>query len=118
MRKYPPSDQVKHAERQAVRNGENQRSHDAVPARRHHQVKGQVTDRIKIALRACREKILPEPTREQFEGNVIVIVEEVPIEVLAGVDCPRRAKQHRKAKREGEVPCWHAALASALTFEG
>src|SRR5437879_11861693 len=89
--KRPQGKEVKQPDAQAVSDGEHNRYRDTVPAGRNHQVERHVAARVEIALRARGEEVLPEPTSEQLERKIVVVVEEMPVDVLACVDSRRRA---------------------------
>src|SRR3954467_12220406 len=115
MDKQPPRDQVKKADTQAVRQCQQDRHQDAVPVLRHHQVERQVADRVEVALRARRKKILREPPAKQLVRQVIVVVEQIPADILAGVQRPPRANEGRQAehqprRRAGSAPFGYRLL--------
>jgi hypothetical protein len=97
MGEQPPCEKVEQSQARAVRDGQRDRREDAVPARRDHQVERKVADRVKVALRACREEILLKAPGNQLEGEIIVVVEKIPVDILAGEDRPHRASHRRNA---------------------
>ena len=101
----PPGDQVEQGDaRRCAPAASVDGRRDAVPAGRHHQVERQIAERVQVALRAGGEEILLQPAGEQLERQVIVVVEQVPVEVLArehGPGCAQRRRQDedRTARR-------------------
>src|SRR2546421_7415428 len=78
---------------------------DAVHVRR-QQVEGHITEGIEVALRARGEKVLREPTAEELVGQVVVVVEEIPVDVLAGEDGPQRAERAGQQEDGGAPHCY------------
>ena len=99
MRKPLESKEVEERDAQAVQRGERDRNEHAMPAGGDHRVKGQVTEGVQVALRARRKEVLPQAPVEELERRVVVIVEQVPVKVLAGDERPERA--HESAGAEG-----------------
>ncbi len=100
VREKHPCDQVEQGDAGAVGHRKRDRGDHAVPAGGHHQEKRQIADRVEIALRAGGEKILLQPAGKQLERQVVVIVEQVPIKVLAGKHGPHRAERGGHAKHQ------------------
>jgi hypothetical protein len=110
VREQPPANQVEQRDVDAVDRGEGCRRQDAVPAGRYHEVEGKIAERIEIALSARREVILLEPSLEPLVGHVVVIVEQVPVDVLARGDRPERAKHGRDGEDGDQGGASHGRL--------
>jgi hypothetical protein len=95
----PPGDDVEQAYARGVKRGEDERRDDGVPAACHHQIERQVAQRIEVALCAGGEEILLQPSGEQLERRVVVVVEEVPVDILARKQRPRRGERRRREER-------------------
>src|SRR5690349_9638801 len=114
MDKQPIGDEIQERDAQAVSGGERDAYQHAVPARRHHEIERQVADGVQVALRARREEILAEAPGDELKGKVIVVVELIPVDVLAGVHRPGRAKDRRQAEHEPCRCASHARFAYLL----
>jgi hypothetical protein len=88
VREEPVRDGIEQRDVACVSRGEHCGNHDAVPSGRNHPVERQIANAVQVALRARSEEIALQPAFLKSVRRVVVVVQQVPAEILPCMECP------------------------------